>query len=363
MNYNLLINGNFDLWQRGTTFSISSDDPYAEESSAPTVKAADRWYIIDTQIRGSGHTGSLVIYREPVNSSYISGNAKYAMTVVNQMSGLCGGFCYIENKQHDVKKYAGIPLSLSFYAKSINGVTGITLTCYYRQVTKPTSIENWSEIQTIVLQPQWNQFIVNFTPDLIGITSGITFDNNYFSIGFKLAPEKSITLTSVLLQELNDNLLYQYISDVKEERKRQNEYYYTTYPLGVTASSRTLTNDNDLSAIRFTVNPNYSFNYKFETPVRKNPTVTFYSPESGTQNDAYNKSASRDMRLTSGTRGWNSVTRFSPSGSKTLVASGNTYGVEFSVSTGAVVFDDILVHLIADADIDLYPKDRGLETL
>ena len=94
----------------------------------------------------------------------------------------------------------------------------------------------------------------------------------------------------------------------------------------------------------------------------KTPTITFYSPNTGITSDGYNKSAGKDMRLTSGTRGWNQATRFSPAGASTLTTNETKYGVAFNVTTGAVVFDDILVHMIADADINPGAGDRGLET-
>ena len=69
------------------------------------------------------------------------------------------------------------------------------------------------------------------------------------------------------------------------------------------------------------------------------------------------------MRLTSGTRGWNQATRFSPTGTPTIQATANTYGMELNLVSGAVIFDDILVHIVADADIQTAPYDRGFDTI
>ena len=157
----------------------------------------------------------------------------------------------------------------------------------------------------------------------------------------------------------------QRVTTPEEEKKLQEKYYYTSYTHQTSRGTITLSKDtgnNDVNAINFTVTPNYSYNHKFDIPQYKTPTITLYSPKSGTVNDGYNKSALIDMRLTSGTRGWNNTTRFSPTGAATLTTSGNTYGVIFSVASGAVIFDDILVHMVADADIDPSPYDRGLET-
>lgn len=363
MNNNLLINGNFDLWQRGTTFSISYDDPLsATIYTAPKVKIADRWYVIETQNRDVGATGSVTIYRETIdNATVLSTTSKYNLTVLNQISGVCGGHCYIEHKQENCKIYAGIPLSLSFYAKTLNGVTGTTLAAYYRQAIHPNTKEHSIEFSTkFEITPSWERYTINFTPQVLDF-SGISGDH-YFGIGFKLLPETNISLAAVKLQQYSDNIDTIVITDPIEEKERQSKYYYSSYPIGVTFGSKTLLNGNDLSAVSFTITPSYSFNYKFENQMRKTPSVQVYSPETGVQNDGFNKSANKDMRLTSGTKGWNTTTRFSPTGAKTIEASGNTYGVQLNVSSGAVIFDEILVHIVADADIDTGAKDKALET-
>lgn len=362
MNNNLIINGNFDLWQRGTTFSIPYDDPLAASAyTAPNLKVADRWYLIDAQERDAGSTGSVVLYREEfsTNSSF-SGFAKYYLTLKNQITDIVSGHSYIENKQENCKSFAGIPLVLSFYAKSLNGVTGITMSAYYRQVFS-SSTETAVEFSTVInVEPQWNYYSIDFTPQNRDF-SGATGDH-YFSVGFKTHPNKNLSIASVFLQERKEDIYVYALTDPQEEKKRQEKYYRTTYPIGFTAGSITVTGGNDLAALTLNVNPNYSNNHKFDVPMRKTPTVTVYSPKSGTQNDAYNKTAGKDMRTTSGTKGWNQTTRFSPTGAQTLTASGNTYGIQFNISSGAVVFDDLLVHYVADADITTGPTDLGLQS-
>jgi len=363
MNTNLLINGNFDLWQRGITFNILWSDPLSGSTlTAPSKKIADRWYGIDTQQRTAGSTGQIQFYREKFNSSSNSiRGSEYYLTVTNQITAITSGFCYVEHKQTNAKSYAGVALSLSFSAKSLNGVTGITMTCYYRQAVEPNVSENYQEFSQILnVQPYWSNYSLNFTPANINF-SGLSGDS-YFAIGFKIKPENNISIAGVGLQQVNTYMNSVFLSDPIEEKIKQNKYYYRSYPLEYNTGDITLKNENDLTALNFTVNPNYSYNFKLPVEQIKNPQVTIYSPKSGTQNDAYNKSAEKDMRLTSGTRGWNQATRFSPTGASTLTASGTTYGVAFTVNTGAVVFDDILVHIVSDADIDPSPYDRAIET-
>jgi hypothetical protein len=364
MTNNFLINGNFDLWQRGITFNIPWDHPDSlTVYTAPNLKIADRWYVHDTLGRGPGSTGSINFYREefPQNSRF-SSFAKYYLTVQNQLTDIESGHLYIENKQEDCRKYSNTSLAFSFYAKSINGATGITMSCYYRQAINPNNQEVGFVFSNIEIQPQWTFYSLEFSPFASNF-SGISGDH-YFSVGFRANPNSNFSIANVFLQEnKNDNNSFILFTDPEEEKKRQEKYYKTSYPIGFTAGSVTITNENDTSAVFITTTPNYSSNYTFDVPMRKIPTITTYSPKSGTQNDAYNKTATKDMRLTSGTRGWNQATRFSPTGAETISSIGNTYGIQFNISSGAVVFDDLLVHFVADADINTGSSDRGLETL
>jgi hypothetical protein len=369
MNSNLIINGNFDLWQRGVTFSIPYNAKYSNIGASGTTytaqseKIADRWYLIDTQKRTGGSTGQIQAYREQFSNTAASirGSANYYLTISNQLTSITGGYCYIENKQENAKMLSGVPMTLSFSAKSASGVTGITLSCYYRQALNPNSSEVSSVISDdITIQPYWKSYFVTFQPSVSNF-SGLSGDH-YFSVGFRFASQSTVSIAGVKLQETNAYTSTILITDPQEEKTKQEKYYKTTYALNTQAASVTTVGGNDLTAIDFTVTPNYTYNYHFNTPMRKVPSITLYSPDSGVANDGYNKTAAKDMRLTSGTRGWNQVTRFSPTGAATLTTSGTTYGVAFNVATGAVVFDDILVHMVADADLDYSPYDRGLET-
>ena len=362
---NLIINGNFNLWQRGITFSIPYNAAYSNLGAggttytAPSKKVADRWYVIDTQKRTAGSTGSISIYQELFGTSdEQSSRSQNYITIQNNITATTGGYCYLENKQENSTQYGGVPLTISFYAKYSSGVTGTTLGCYYREAVNPNTTEYKSIFSIIDINSYWTHYSATFVPPYIS-NFGVSGDH-YFGIGFRVMPNRTISISSVKL-ELGSGGTPLY-TDAIEEKTKQEKYYYTSYPLTTSPGKITIIGGNDITAIDFNVTPNYTQNYQFNIPMRKTPSITLYSPNSGTANDGYNKSALTDMRLTSGTRGWNSTARFSPTGAATLTTSGNTYGVIFSVASGAVIFDDILVHMVADADIDPSPYDRGLET-
>ena len=59
------------------------------------------------------------------------------------------------------------------------------------------------------------------------------------------------------------------------------------------------------------------------------------------------------MRLTSGTSGWNGAVRLHSAGQSTLNSTPNTKGIIFDIVSGAVIFDDIFVHYVADSDYNI----------
>ena len=147
---------------------------------------------------------------------------------------------------------------------------------------------------------------------------------------------------------------------LEEEREKCSRYYHKTYALDKGAGTSTMmtmagpsANVPDMTSVRFTVMPDYEFYYDFTTVMRKTPTVTFYSPQSGVASDAYNRSAQRDMRLTSGTYGYNNTLRTSITGEDTLILTTSTTGIAFYMNSGRAVLDNIYVHYVADADHNL----------
>ena len=84
--------------------------------------------------------------------------------------------------------------------------------------------------------------------------------------------------------------------------------------------------------------------------LRTTPTVTIYSPSTGTANDAYNRSSNRDLRNSSGTIGYGSQNRVARLGVDTLLKDATKYGLKLCVSGGAVDYDNIFYHIVADAD-------------
>ena len=156
---NKIINGNFDVWQRGTSFTISN---------STNSYSADRWRFV-----GNNFTGTLT--REnfnpgqtdvPYNPDYF---AKWTVTT-NPAANITFAQ-YIEN----VRTLAGKTATFSLYLKSSSTIAADSLNIRYRHTTG--SVTNVStgigEITT-----SWRKFTCQLNiPSLLGETLGESNDS------------------------------------------------------------------------------------------------------------------------------------------------------------------------------------------
>ena len=56
--------------------------------------------------------------------------------------------------------------------------------------------------------------------------------------------------------------------------------------------------------------------------------------------------------MTSGTHGYDNTYRVSPTGSTTTTTTVKRHGIRFYIKDGAVLFDSVSVHYVADADLN-----------
>jgi hypothetical protein len=97
---NAIINGNFDHWQRGTSFTGSE-------------YGADRWVNARS---GTTHTASRQAFT--LGQTDVPGEPTYfCRTVVSSVAG-AGNFCSLIQRIEDVRSFAGQQVTISFWAKA-----------------------------------------------------------------------------------------------------------------------------------------------------------------------------------------------------------------------------------------------------
>lgn len=103
---NAIINGAFDIWQRGTSFSNPSTNSFT----------ADRYYIVHD---GSGATRTISQQTFTPGTAPVAGYEGQFFYRYNQsVAGSGGTYASIVHKVEDVRTYAGQTVTFSFWAKA-----------------------------------------------------------------------------------------------------------------------------------------------------------------------------------------------------------------------------------------------------
>jgi len=173
---NLIINGGFDVWQRGTTFSQSDEycaDRWNDESSGATITITQQSFTL-------GQTDV------PNNPKYY---LRWAITTGNDNAR-------IVQKIEGVSTFAGETVTLSYWAKHSSGTlpTGIKTSLRQEFGTggSPSSTL-YTSGSNISLSSSWQKFTQTFTvPSVSGKTLG-TNNNDYLGValGWQVGSETS----------------------------------------------------------------------------------------------------------------------------------------------------------------------------
>lgn len=161
---NAIINGNFDIWQRGSSFTAVNN-----------AYSADRW----RSLRGNG---SADITREEftLGQTDVPGEPKYFLRY-DITTASTASIPYIEQRIERVRTLAGQQATISFWAKASKVVTlsGVFLIQNFGTGGSPSSDESVEAIGDISLTTEWQKITANVSlPSISGKTIGS--DNNDF---------------------------------------------------------------------------------------------------------------------------------------------------------------------------------------
>jgi hypothetical protein len=153
---NHIINGNFDIWQRGTSQTISD---YGSD---------DRWF---NEHAGSTKTHSRITCTDTERALF---NAQaFSRTVVTSVTGAANN---VQKNQRieDVTKLAGKTVTLSFWAKAnANKNIAFALIQVFGTGGTPSSSVDGIGLQKVALTTTWQKFTKTITlPSIVGKTLG-----------------------------------------------------------------------------------------------------------------------------------------------------------------------------------------------
>ena len=246
---NLIINGGFDVWQRGTTGSFVG---------GPAYVSADRWKIYvntSTTITLSRQTFTSGQTEVPGNPTYY-GRFSWLGTVSAQFFG-------IEELVEGVHHGAGDYLTISFYARTGNGENmslGVNINFGSGGSTGDT-VGNY----TLELETYWKKFVITIpVPSLSGKTIG---SGNYMSITWYRSGTVStyLDLSNVQVEYGKTATPFEHRS-YGEELALCQRYYQE---IGKTSSG------NDFIASGFTTTNGFYGGGFLKTTMRVAPTISY----------------------------------------------------------------------------------------
>ena len=261
---NAIINGAFEIWQRGTSFT----DPTSETFQA------DRFSLA---YDGSGATR--IVTREnftPGEAPVAGYESAFFLRYARTVAGSGATFDRISQKIEDVRTFAGQTITLSFWAKVATGAPTITLRA--RQNFGSGGSAQVDVDTTVTLSTSWTRYTVNFNlPSLTGKTIG---DNSFLEIHFRTALNtiQTTDLWGVQVEAGSTATPFRRnANSLQGELAACQRYYQKSYRQASTVPTNATT--TNIQAFSSTSTANFAVygSVNLATVMRAAPTVTTYS--------------------------------------------------------------------------------------
>lgn len=258
-----IINGNFDIWQRGTSFTTVG-------------YSADMWRI-------SNLNGSFTTSRQSftVGQTDVPNNPKYFFRTVKTTAGGADDYHIIRHRIEGVRSFAGKNITLSFYAKA-DASKNITIEFEQNFGTggSPSSPVSTIGVNKIALTTSWAKYTITVAiPSISGKTLG-TNGNDFLMLSFWTEAGSNLNarldslgnqsgtfdFSQVQINE-GDTALDFMPKTYGEELRACQRYYYNVTNIGGTADT--------WAAGHCTATTTAIVYVKFSQQMRATPTISF----------------------------------------------------------------------------------------
>jgi hypothetical protein len=186
---NKLINGNFDIWQRGTTFNAVADNTYT----------ADRWaFTFD-----NGGTRNITRQAFTRGQTDVPNNPFYFLRVQQTVAGTSAPqrFNVLVQRMEDSRLLSGKKVVLTFWAKASTPFnSAISLQQWFGTGGSPSpQVVHYSpEFQ---ITTTWQKFTINFELSSVsGKVLGTNPDTDFLQVAFRLPLDSTFTFDVAQVQ-------------------------------------------------------------------------------------------------------------------------------------------------------------------
>ena len=185
---NRIINGNFDIWQRGTSFSVTTTNTYT----------ADRWLVF---FDGTGATRTISQQSFTPGQTDVPNEPKYFLRFAQSVAGSGSTFNSLDQRIEDVRTFAGQQVTLSFWAKAAASATmpNVQLIQGFGTGGSPSANVSTTVVSNVTLTTSWQRFSYQVNvPSISGKTLGT--DNNTGTTAIVLTMPLNATFTVDIAQ-------------------------------------------------------------------------------------------------------------------------------------------------------------------
>lgn len=159
---NAIINGNFDIWQRGTSFASPANGSYV----------ADRWRVDYT---GTGATRTISRQAFTLGQTDVPGEPTYFLRFDQSVAGSGAAGNAITQRIEGVRTFAGQTITISFWGKAAASLTlpRIAVFQYFGLGGSPSASTVTVAASNVAVGTSWAKYTYTLTmPSLSGKTIG-----------------------------------------------------------------------------------------------------------------------------------------------------------------------------------------------
>ncbi len=281
---NPIINGAFDIWQLGTSFTFGPN----------LQKNADRWNF---DFNGTIGTGLIQRLQVPTSEYTNDFHPIYAANPKITVAGSANTFIDLSTQIENARIFAGKEITISFYAKSLSGssqaITAIKTEQFFGSGGSP-SAPAFTTSSPITIGTTWQRYSVTTTlASVTGKTFGTNSDstlNVIITLPLNVTFDLAFTMVQIELGPVATPFEYKPVADRMAECQR---YLQTSYDDSVSPGTVTT-----VGAMAFT-QPNATTltTIQLKTPMRTPPAVALYNPSTGASGTWNNAGSARTATL------------------------------------------------------------------
>jgi hypothetical protein len=272
---NKIINGDFGVWQRGTTLATFG-------------YLADRFY---------GDTNATVTQSRQTFTPGTAPVAGYEGQFFYRMAKSAGGtYASLQQKIEDVRTFAGQTVTLSFWGKIDAGTLSVG-TVFEQNFGSGGSSAVYTYGSNVTLTTSWTRFTTTVAiPSISGKTIGTSSFLNIYPFNVNTTAAVTFDIWGLQLEAAQTASNFQTATGTKQgELAACQRYYQKSYAQGTApGTASTSAGSNLYVTISATAITNRS-SVRLPVTMRTAPTVAIYSTNSGTAAKIYVESTAADV--------------------------------------------------------------------